>query len=241
MDVRDLQRGLITLGYDLGTAGADGVFGRLTQAAVRKFQADFSVQVQYPGTVGPKTESALLTALAIRTGRRTPPVPTTPFRPWLDEARRLQGTKEIVGKGSNPAILKWAAALGSWVKSYYSDDDIPWCGLFIAHVIGVTLPNEPLPSNPLGALNWSSFGIACQPTTGAILTFKRTGGGHVGLYVGEDATAFHVLGGNQSNQVNVTRIARSRHVATRWPATAPPPTTGAIPVSSAGALSTNEA
>ena len=34
---------------------------------------------------------------------------------------------------------------------------------------------------------------------GDILTFKRNGGGHVGLYVGEDKDCYHVLGGNQGN------------------------------------------
>ena len=45
---------------------------------------------------------------------------------------------------------------------------------------------------------------------GHILTFTRNGGGHVGIYVGEDTTCYHVLGGNQSNQVNVMRIEKSR-------------------------------
>jgi cell wall-associated NlpC family hydrolase len=45
---------------------------------------------------------------------------------------------------------------------------------------------------------------------GDILTFKRDGGGHVGLYVGEDDRYYHVLGGNQTNSVSVSRIAKSR-------------------------------
>jgi len=45
---------------------------------------------------------------------------------------------------------------------------------------------------------------------GDILVFSRKGGGHVGFYVAEDATAYHVLGGNQSDSVSITRIAKSR-------------------------------
>jgi hypothetical protein len=41
--------------------------------------------------------------------------------------------------------------------------------------------------------------------------------GHVGFYHGEDSTHFHVLGGNQSNAVTVSRIAKSRLLSARWP------------------------
>ena len=49
------------------------------------------------------------------------------------------------------------------------------------------------------------------------MTFKRPGGGHVGFYVGEDSTAYHVLSGNQFDKVGITRIDKSRLVAIRWP------------------------
>jgi hypothetical protein len=42
----------------------------------------------------------------------------------------------------------------------------------------------------------------------AVLVFERPGGGHVGYYFGEDATAYHVLGGNQGDAVTIARIAR---------------------------------
>jgi hypothetical protein len=49
--------------------------------------------------------------------------------------------------------------------------------------------------------------------------FKRAGGGHVGFYIGKDPDrqALHVLGGNQADQVSVTRIRRDRLFAARWP------------------------
>lgn len=45
---------------------------------------------------------------------------------------------------------------------------------------------------------------------GDILVFTRNGGGHVGLYVGETSNSYYVLGGNQSDRINITRIAKSR-------------------------------
>ncbi|WP_323034544.1 TIGR02594 family protein [Pararhodobacter sp.] len=237
--IKNLQAQLIQLGYDLGPSGADGAFGRMTTAAVAQFQADYAVGVKWPGTVGEKTLAALNAAIVQKGGSARALAGV--ILPWYEEAKRLQGTKEIAGKASNPTIMGWAKKLGGWIASYYNNDDIPWCGLFLAHCIGATLPSETLPANPLGALNWAKFGVRCAPTLGAVLVFSRSGGGHVGIYVGEDAEAYHVLGGNQSNTVNITRVAKSRHVDTRWPATWPAPDARKIALSGSGKLSTNEA
>jgi hypothetical protein len=73
-----------------------------------------------------------------------------------------------------------------------------------------------------------------------VLVFARKGGGHVGFYVGEDATAYHVLGGNQGNAVNVMRIAKDRCIAIRWPEGEPVVGKPVI-LASNGQLSRNEA
>jgi uncharacterized protein (TIGR02594 family) len=157
----------------------------------------------------------------------------------LVQAVKLIGTKEIVGKAHNPIILDWAKQLG--IKAY-TNDEIPWCGLFIAycaHKAGVEVVDS-----PLWALNWAKYGTKeSTPMLGDVLTFKRDGGGHVGLYVGEDRTHYHVLGGNQNNQVNVMRIAKTRlHQARRtaWKI-AQPSNVRKIELSNKGIISTNEA
>ena len=56
-DVKELQRMLIQLDYDLGKWGADGDFGDATEMAVRKFQKEHDCDVD--GQVGPETLAAL--------------------------------------------------------------------------------------------------------------------------------------------------------------------------------------
>jgi hypothetical protein len=88
------------------------------------------------------------------------------------------------------------------------------------------LPDEPLlgalGTNPYWARNWLLFGQDVKPVTGAVLVFERGSGGHVGCAVGQDDSHFFVLGGNQSDAVTIARIAKSRLLGARWPATYPP-------------------
>lgn len=132
----------------------------------------------------------------------------------LVEALKEYGTMEVVGPSHNPKILSWANEYGGWVADFYKEDEIPWCGLFI----GICAKRAGYPFNQkiLAAKEWVNWGVSSPvPELGDVLVFSRTGGGHVGLYVGEDSAAYHVLGGNQSNAVNITRIAKSRLVAAR--------------------------
>ncbi len=124
----------------------------------------------------------------------------------LVEAVKHIGVKEIVGKAHSPEIMNWAEVVG---VSWYTNDEIPWCGLYIAYCAKVA--GLEVVKAPLRALSWAEYGTDVdEPMLGDILTFKRDGGGHVGIYVGEDAKYYHVLGGNQNNSVNVARIAKSR-------------------------------
>jgi uncharacterized protein (TIGR02594 family) len=100
------------------------------------------------------------------------------------------------------------------------------------------------PAKPLWARSWSRFGIASpQAALGDVLVFSRAkGGGHVGLYVGEDETAFHVLGGNQADAVSIVRIAKSRCIAVRRPIyRVQPASVAPVHLHASGVISTNEA
>lgn len=161
----------------------------------------------------------------------------------LVEAIKHYGTLEHTGQGSNPNILAWAKEVG--VSGWYTDDDIPWCGLFVGVV--AKRSGYPFPASKLlAAEQWINWG---EPVTKGremlwdILVFKRPGGGHVGFYVGENEKAFLVYGGNQSNAVGFAWIAKERCIGARRPkyAIGEPGNVRKIAFNESGELSTNEA
>lgn len=140
--------------------------------------------------------------------------------PWLVVARALNGVRETPGPANNPKIMDWAAKVGARKLGVaYASDSTPWCGLFVAHCVNA-VGIEP-PPIAVRAKAWATWGLAVTPCVGAILVFERDGGGHVGFYVGEDDTHFHVLGGNQGDKVSIVRIEKARRIACRWPASWP--------------------
>jgi uncharacterized protein (TIGR02594 family) len=124
----------------------------------------------------------------------------------LVEALKLYGVTESKGRANTPAILEWAKEVG--VGSEYTSDETAWCGLFCA-VIAKRAGKEP-PHDPLWALNWRNFGKAAdKPMLGDVMIFTRDGGGHVAMYIGQDAKYWHILGGNQGDTVSIVRRAKS--------------------------------
>jgi uncharacterized protein (TIGR02594 family) len=149
---------------------------------------------------------------------------TTASEPaWLRAARAKLGTREAPGVANSPTIMGWAKKLGTKVLGMaYDADSVPWCGVFVA----ACLAEDGIPAAPIAvrAKAWADWGKnlrADRLAPGAVLVFERPGGGHVGFYVGEDASAYHVLGGNQGDRVSVMRLEKSRCVARRWPAGRP--------------------
>lgn len=155
--------------------------------------------------------------------------------------RKGCGAVGAQGSADNPVILGWAKELG--LAKVYNRDETPWCGLFAAIV--AKRAGKALPSQPLWARSWVNFGKDgnAKPQLGDVLVFRRGEvSGHVGLYIGEDYGAFHVLGGNQSNGVTITRIAKDRCIAVRRPVyKAAPATAKPVELAATGALSANEA
>ena len=233
---RRIQTALAGLGFSPGSI--DGISGPKTTAAIRAFQKARGLQVD--GIVGPRTRAAL--------GLTDAPVEVPAWLPWMREAYRLLGTRETRGRGNTAAIMAWAESLD---LSQYTGDDIPWCGLFVAHCIRTGLPRETIPgvADLLVARRWRSLGTsAAAPQFGDVITYWRGSpsgwSGHVGFWVGSVGAYDLVLGGNQSDSVNIMRIAVSRRLEIRRPVTAPtPPLDAPVLMAAAGGavVSVNEA
>lgn len=162
-----------------------------------------------------------------------------PAPKMLIEALKLFGTLEAPGNSDNPIIMSWAQELG--LAQIYSDDAIPWCGLFMAVV--AKRAGKVIPSLPLWARSWATWGMASpKAELGDVLVFARSGGGHVALYVGEDDMCYHCLGGNQGDAVSIARVEKSRCIAVRrLYSVGVPANVRSIRLAANGTPSTNEA
>ena len=151
-------------------------------------------------------------------------------QPWIKEARKFIGLHEVKGAQHAPEIVQfWKDIKRGGIK----DDETPWCSAFV----GAMLERASVPSSRNeGARSYLDWGLKLAfPVPGCVVVFSRDGGGHVGFVVGLDnAARLMVLGGNQSDAVNVRAFDRSRVVGYRWPLTV------ALPVEPMPILATTE-
>lgn len=224
IEYRWVQARLKALGFDPGPV--DGVRGPRTDAAVVAFKR--SIGLRPRPYVGPLTLAALEPATRA----------VEPSLPWMAEAAKMRGLHE---RRNVAQLRRWFDRSVAWIDPR----EIAWCGAFVATCHRSAAPGCSLPENPLGARNWRNWGQSTDPVFGATLVFWRIRpthwAGHVGFYHGEDTTHFHVLGGNQANAVTVTRIAKTRLLASRWPVGHPIAGRRVVLTPSGIPVSTNEA
>lgn len=193
-----------------------------TTETIRNIQRALESLGHSPGTIdgfwGLRTARAMKSLLAAN-GRAASLVPPGPL-PWITEAKAALGRHEARDRSW---LMDWLKRDG---RTLGDPSKNPWCGDFVETCIRVALPDEPLlgalGSNPYWARNWLQFGQEVQPIPGAVLIFERGSGGHVGFVIGQDDTHFYILGGNQSDAVTIARVAKTRLMGARWPATVPP-------------------
>lgn len=136
---------------------------------------------------------------------------------WIKTAKELLGTKEEYGSKNNLTIVSWAKKIGGWVASFYKQDSIPWCGLFVAHCVQ-SAGLKP-PPDMLAAIAWNKFGKKLdKPKYGCISVFRwASGNHHVAFIVAEDKNKYYALGGNQSDAVNIQGYPKGAAIGFRFP------------------------
>lgn len=158
--------------------------------------------------------------------------------PWIEEAKKHIGLKEIPGTKNSPVITGWLKVMGAW----WNDDETPWCGVFTGYCMKVAKISYP--KLYMRASEWANWGMRLDtPVDGCVVVFNRKGGGHVGFVMGQTKDGFlTVLGGNQGNAVTIAKFDRTRVVGYYWPKEVPVPLNKTLSiVSVTGGLSTNEA
>lgn len=213
MNWKDIQRALVSFGYGVGRAGVDGIPGRDTMAALRRFKGDRGLGTT--NTIGPQTLAALFPRdLSASSGDADPP--------WMTLLAHKMGLHEMRDRKALAAFLRSdGATLGDPALQ-------PWCGDLVETVIALALPEERLPVNPYLARNWTKFGRK-DPNPGgsygAVAAFWRISkagtAGHAGFPVGinQAGTRFRLRGGNQNNQIGDVWIDKGRLLALRVPVT----------------------
>lgn len=195
----------------------DGDWGRTSIEALRDFQKRAGLPVS--GVADTKTVAALRKnppAAAVAGEPKVVAAVEATMPPWMAEMHRRSGLHEI---RDNSALIDWLK-IGRFLGNPKS---LPWCGDAVETCIAKTLPAEPLPSNPFFAQAWRSFGKDVGvPIVGSIGVIRWTAtSGHVGFVAGVSGSQVHLLGGNQSNAINVSAFPRAKFIAYRWPATFP--------------------
>lgn len=213
--VETLQRRLQELGYYAGQIDDDA--GPLTAQAVTDFKSNNGLYAR--PYVGPKTLKLMVSeaAKSAPVDQAVRPVSVTATEtmpPWMAEMHRKMGLHERRNTGVLSKWLKIGKYLGN-------PKDLPWCGDAVESCLVKTLPGEKVPDNPFWAQAWKDFGVdAGGPIVGSIGVIRWSSrAGHVGLVAGYDQKRkrVHLLGGNQSNEINITSFPRSKFIAFRWP------------------------
>lgn len=135
--------------------------------------------------------------------------------PWMAAAWAEYGQREVAGPASNPRIRAFYRDAG---HPEITGDDVAWCAAFVGAVLersGQTATRSLLARS---YLRWGRE--IPSPLSGAIAIFPRgndPGAGHVGFVVGATTDKLFVLGGNQSDAVNIAAFSRTAVLSLRWP------------------------
>lgn len=123
-------------------------------------------------------------------------------------AMKDYGLKELPGPESKPRIKQAINLAAAWLED--DDSKTPWCGC----IMGLWFTELGLmpPKAYYRAIEWLNVGKPVsidQSVRGDLVVFARPGGNHIAMVDHWDEKYIYCLGGNQSDQVNVSRYLRS--------------------------------
>lgn len=130
------------------------------------------------------------------------------------------GLTEVPGPGSNPRLLNIIKSELDWVED---DSKIAWCAIYMTHLFRGDVYEDHIPKDPYAARSWLTVGCDIPielAEAGDIVVLWRNSisdwRGHVGLFINhtEDGRV-RLLGGNQSNSVNISIYPESRILSVR--------------------------
>lgn len=143
--------------------------------------------------------------------------------PWLVEARKYLGEREIKGSRNNPLIVQWGKDAGI---SWWANDDDAWCAVFVGGMLAAS--SLPTTRSAL-ARSYLEYGVKLDPrhpVPGAIAVFPRGSStlyGHVGIVEEVTATTVVLVNGNVSDMVRRSTFSRAAIIGLSWPADVPLP------------------
>jgi len=120
------------------------------------------------------------------------------------------GLKETPGSKSTPRIKQAIKLSASWLNE--DDSKTAWCGC-IRGLWGLETGTG-VPKEHYRAAEWSKWGIEVPLAPhhwkkGDTIIMRRSGGNHVTLLEKVQGKFIYCLGGNQSNEVNISKYSIS--------------------------------
>lgn len=144
--------------------------------------------------------------------------------PWVKEAAKYIGTKEIRGKRHNNTIINFWRIIGR----PYRTDEVPWCAGYICAMLDAVGIDNPRTESARGLLSRKHFIKLDRAVPGCIVVFwrgRKSGwAGHVGLVTRITKSGLLVvLGGNQNDMVRESLFGTSKVLGYMWPKGVPLP------------------
>lgn len=133
---------------------------------------------------------------------------------WLEEAKKEIGVSEHTIDGSKAVDQMWRDNKMSGLVG--TAKTVPWCAGFVNAMLersGIRSTRSD------SSKSYIDYGVKLsEPKYGCVVVFSRKGGGHVGFCVGKTKDGnLLILGGNQSDAVNIKSFSTDRVIAYRYP------------------------